>query len=95
MKKIISEIEAHIKKCGGTYSSWYCGIASKPKERLFEDHNVSEKSGTWVYRDATTDTAARSIEGYFLKKGCKGGDGGGDSQSKYVYAYKITSSTRE
>jgi len=95
VNKIISEIEEHIKKCGGGYSAWYCGIASKPKDRLFEDHNVNEKSGAWIYRDATTDTAARTIEDYFLKKGCKGGDGGGDRQSKYVYAYKITSTTKQ
>lgn len=27
------------------------------------------------------------IERYFLSKGCKGDEGGGDWQTKYVYAY--------
>jgi len=95
VNQIISEIDAHINKRGGGYSGWYCGVAADPKQRLFNDHNVDKDKGAWIYRDATTDTAARSIEDYFLKKGCKGGDGGGDHKSKYVYAYKITSSTSE
>lgn len=74
---------------------WYIGIAKKPRERLFRDHNVSEQVDLWIYRQANSDTVAREIENFFLAKGCKGGDGGGDHSTVYVYAYKITSKTRE
>lgn len=92
---ISDEIDNHIRSCGGGYPAWYCGIATNPRQRLFTDHNVDEKNGAWIHRDAGTDTMARKIEDYFLAKGCKGDDGGGDSSTRHVYAYKITSSTRE
>ena len=95
VEQTASEIDAYIRKIGGGYPTWYCGIASKPRDRLFTDHNVAENGGSWIYRAAGSENAARSIEEYFLKKGCKGGGGGGDGGTRYVYAYKITSTTRE
>lgn len=95
INQIAANIDAHIRKCGGGYPSWYVGIATDPRERLFRGHNVDEKNGAWIYKDAGNDTNARAIEDHFIKKGCKGGDGGGSTTSRYVYAYKITSTTRE
>ncbi|MEM9064030.1 MAG: hypothetical protein AAGB51_00910 [Planctomycetota bacterium] len=92
---VASEIDAHIHKCGGGYQSWYIGIAADPRARLFADHNVAENGDAWIFRDAGTDAAARQIEDHFLRLGCRGGDGGGSSATKYVYAYKINSHTRE
>jgi hypothetical protein len=91
---IINEIDEHIKK-SLPYSSWYVGIAKDARERLFNDHNVSQTNGFWIYRECENDTISREIELYFLNVGCKGGDGGGDYRSKYVYAYKITNTTIE
>ena len=91
----VNDLDAYIAKGGGRYSAWYCGIAADPKERLFDDHNVDRENGPWIRRDCGTDTVARQVEGYFHKKGCDGGSGGGDRNTKYVYAYKITSSTEE
>jgi len=93
-EKAKREIEAFVNRNGGNYPRWYCGIAAKPRDRLFEDHNVDEKKGTWIYRDAGTETAAREVEEYFHKKGCQG-SGGGGKNPHYVYAYKITSTTHE
>jgi hypothetical protein len=87
--QIIAEIDAYIRKGGGAYRSWYVGIASDPRERLFSDHGVKEKSDYWIYREATSATVARAVEEYFLKvKGTDGGPGGGDSGTRFVYAYK-------
>ena len=82
-------IDSLIQNSGGNYRQWYVGIAINPREQLFTVHNVSEKSGTWVYKDAGCETAARGIEVVFLKKGCKGGSIKKDS-SRHVYVYKIT-----
>ncbi len=95
MDNIIAEIQTHMAKCGGTYGDWYCGIASNPRQRLFEDHNISEKNDAWIHRDCGTEVVARNVERCFLGKGCKGDEGGGDWQTKHVYAYKITSYSRE
>ena len=95
LNKIAGEIDAYIQQHGGIYRNWYVGIATDPRKRLFNDHNVDEKSGAWIYRDAGSESAARQIENYFIDKGCQGGSGGGDASTKYVYAYRITSTTRE
>ena len=56
MAKTSSEIVADIKTHSGSpYSSWYAGIASDPKDRLFNDHKVSEKNGSWIFRTAANN----------------------------------------
>jgi hypothetical protein len=91
---IINEIKSHIQKEGSGYKAWYVGMSRDPRNRLFKDHNVSEENSWWIIREAASSTAAREIESYFVNKlGTDGGTGGGDSSSKYVYAYKKTSST--
>lgn len=90
-----SEIDAHIKRNGGLYRQWYAGIAASPRNRLFADHNVDQENGTWIFVDAGSEVSARVIEKYFLALGCKGGGSGGGPSTRFVYAYLITSLTRE
>ncbi len=89
---IEQEIDSLIQKSGANYREWYVGLAINPREQLFTGHNVSEKSGTWVYKDAGSEITARDIEAIFLKKGCKGGSMKKDS-SRHIYAYKIMRTT--
>ncbi|MBR4681923.1 MAG: hypothetical protein IKP06_01275 [Elusimicrobiaceae bacterium] len=94
--EIIQEIDDHIKKEGSGYPRWYVGITADPEQRLFSDHNVSKENAWWIYREAFTDNDAREVEKFFLEqKGTQGGPGGGDTDSRFVYAYRITSTTRE
>jgi hypothetical protein len=90
-----SKILAHMTKCGGAFANWYCGIACDPRDCLFNRHGVDEHGGTWIYRDCGTDAAARAVERHFLSLGCRGGGSGGGPDTRYVYAYCITSTTRE
>ena len=92
---IVNKIIEHVKDRGGLYSSWYIGIASNPRDRLFSDHNVSEKNGCWIFRNAQTERSARAIEEHLLKLGFDGGNGGGDTNTTYVYVYKKTTTTEE
>jgi hypothetical protein len=92
---IMQEMKAHIEKQGGLYSSWYVGIAANAEKRLFEDHKVSKENGWWIHREALNTEDARAVEQYFFALGCKGGPGGGDSSTKFAYAYLITASTVE
>jgi hypothetical protein len=92
---VIRELEQYMSQGGGSYSAWYCGIASSPRNRLFNDHNVRERGDYWIYRDCGNDTIARQIESYFHNSGCQGSHGGGDDATKFVYCYKITNSTVE
>jgi len=90
---IETEIDVRIAKYGKGYREWYVGIAANPGQRLFVGHNVSQEGGAWIYRDAGSVSMAKTIEAIFLKKGCKGGQISSDSPH-YVYAYKMTRTTR-
>lgn len=95
-QEIINDIDGHIKKEGGGYKTWYVGISKDAKDRLFNGHSVKEQGDWWVYRQATSSSAAREIEKYFLEvKGTDGGPGGGENDADYVYAYKKTAHSRE
>lgn len=86
--QIITAINNYIAQEGGIYSSWYVGITNDPKTRLFNNHNVLEKSGVWIYAPADNENIARNVEKNFLNRGCDGGGGGGGNTSYHVYAYK-------
>lgn len=92
---IIAEVDEYIRQSGGLYSQWYCGIAADPRRRLYIDHNVQERGGLWIYSDAGTDANARAVELHFHQLGCKGSGGGGDRLTRFVYAYRITPTTRQ
>lgn len=93
--QIAGEIAGYINNNGGGHRGWYVGIATDPRARLFNDHNVFEQDDAWIFRDCGTDTAARNIEQHFLNQGCDGGPGGGDSTTKFIYAYKKARHTVE
>jgi hypothetical protein len=91
----IADIKAHVAECGGSYPQWYVGVAADARQRLFNDHAVSEKGDSWIYRQCTSSDVARAVEKHFLAQSMKGGSGGGDDTSDYVYAYKIARHTVE
>ena len=77
-------------------SNWYVGIATYPRDRLFRDHCVDERNGQWIYNtNPMSETDARDTEKYLLETYPFQGDVGGGIYPTYVYAYKITSYTRE
>jgi hypothetical protein len=95
-QQIHDDVLAHIKKEGGNFNTWYVGITADVNQRLFTEHNVPRKNAWFIYREAFSADDAREVEKSMIEKyGTKGGPGGGDNNSKYVYAYKITSSTIE
>ena len=92
-QKIVDKI---LKSVGSDDNqSWYVGIATHPRNRLFVEHNVSESRGIWLFEKANSEVDARNTERYLLNHyHFRGGTGGGD-HPEYVYAYKITSTTVE
>jgi Uncharacterized protein conserved in bacteria (DUF2188) len=74
---------------------WYVGIAADPRDRLFNEHNVDEENGIWIYEKATSDAVGRSVEEVYLDTGHDGGGGGGDKSSVYVYSYAVNPSKKE
>lgn len=96
MQQIVNEIVSYIGKFPSTkYSDWYVGIASSPEDRLFIEHCV-DKNGYWIHAEAISHIEARTIEQHLIENlKTKGGPGGGDASTKFVYAYLITSTTKE
>lgn len=89
---IHDQVMAHVNKEGSPYSSWYVGIASDPKQRLFSDHGVANENAWWIHREAASANDARAVE-MFLIENYKfdGGPGGGDQATNHVYAYRKVS----
>ena len=90
---VYDEIVAHMSKQGGPCSSWYAGITSDWKGRLFGDHQAPRKDYWYIARQCFSDTDARNVEQALFKLGCDGGGGGGDHTTVYVYAYLKGSQT--
>jgi len=94
-QEIINNIKAYISKNGDRYREWYVGIASDPRQRLFNEHGVHQNGDAWICEQSESDSAAREIEKYFVETlGTDGGAGGGDYTSIFVYAYKKSSHTK-
>lgn len=90
------EIRNYIDSEHSGYPNWYVGIASDPQVRLRE-HGVDPvpTAPWWICRDAGSEAGARRAESWFLNTlGTDGGPGGGDSGTRYVYAYRKTWQTK-
>lgn len=68
-------------------SKVYIGITKDPKRRLFDEHKITDEGYWWIYSEATNADTARTVELHFLRMGMKGGPGGGDNETKYVYCF--------
>lgn len=90
---IKKNIENYIRNNSNDFSKWYVGISAQPGIRLEIQHKVKD---TYIIRKSASIVIARRVEDYFLKnKKTKGGPSGGDHNSVYVYAYKITPYTKQ
>ncbi len=93
---IIERIDEHLKNSGRRYySDFYIGITNDPERRLFDEHNVKKDYMWWIYSKADNIEIARKVEKHYLDKGMRGGDGGGDDTSVYVYCYTVSPTTIE
>jgi len=95
---IVNDIKNHADRESSGYDNWYCGIASDPDDRLFNNHNVPKGKGKawWIKRNAGNEQDARDTEAYLLNLGFDGDTGGGDYLTTHVYAYrKIPGVTQE
>lgn len=94
--EIANQILKYMTSNPSNYRDWYVGITNDPKTCLFTRHNIKKHPGVWIFKDAGSHSVAREIEKYFLDNhDIKGGPGGGDDTSRFVYAYLITQNTIE
>ncbi len=84
-----TEMKAHMDKERSGYRNWYVGITGDLRARFFTEHGVHENNDWYIWRWLQTADDARAVESYFVDRlGADGGPGGGDTQSRCVYAYR-------
>ena len=92
-QQVFNEIKEYIRKKGGIYHDWYTGTTSNVREGLFLEHNVSEKSDFWIYRDCENLREAKRIKEILITLGCKGKAEEWEISATSVYAYRKSSNT--
>ena len=89
VQQIKYEVLAYMKECGGDFADYYVGIAADPKKALLDVHKVDEAADPWLYKQALTFHAARTVQDYFLRRlkadGAPVFDGDEDMDCVYVY----------
>jgi len=92
----IKDIIQYIQRSNTPFSEWYVGIAEDALARLFQGHGVNKDMDYWIYRDCINANAAREVEQFIIMNyHTDGGSGGGNDNSRFVYAYKKEAHTRE
>jgi hypothetical protein len=95
-QEIIDAFNKFIHNFGDAYYQWYIGITANPEQKLFNDHMVNKKNGVWKYENAGSEKNALKIKKYLVEKFCAQGDeGSANSNTTYVYAYRISDTTTE
>ena len=88
-QEIIEDIKKYILENKGDYNSWYVGVSSNARNRLFKDHKIKENGDRWIYKTALSSEIAREVERYLLiVLRIDGLVGSGEETAKMVYAYK-------
>ena len=95
VQQIKHEILTYIYEFGGDFSNYYVGIADNPEEALFETHKLDKTKDPWLYRQALSYTAARTIRDYFLNLLRVDGAlvANGNKDTDWVYVYKKSEGT--
>jgi len=93
-QEIIEDIKKYILENKGDYNSWYVGVSSNARNRLFKDHKIKENGDQWIYKTALSSEIAREVERYLLiVLRIDGLVGSGEETAKMVYAYKKATHT--
>ncbi len=95
VQQIKYEILAYIKEFGGDFNEWYVGVAADPRHTMFQKHSVHQDDDIWLYKQALTFTACKTIQQYFLDILNTDGElvSEGDEDTDCVYLYKKSERT--
>ena len=95
VQQIKHEILAYIYELGGDFFNYYVGIAKDPEQALFETHKVDKTKDPWLYRQALSNTAARTIQDYFSNRLRVDGTLviNGNEDTDWVYVYEKSERT--
>ncbi len=95
VQQIKHEILAYIKEFGGDFDEWYVGISSEPLTTMLNCHRVDKEEDIWLYKQALTFNACRTVQRYFLERLRTDGasDSSGEESEDCVYLYQKSERT--
>ena len=95
VQQIKYEVLAYIKEFGGDFEEWYVGIAGDPLITMSDRHHVDKKKDIWLYKQALTFNACRTVQRYFLERLRTDGVAvtSGEESEDCVYPYKKSERT--
>jgi hypothetical protein len=96
VQQIKFEMFGYIKEFDPEFGAWYVGIASDPKRRLQAGHGVDLERDIWLYKQALSFVACRTVQRYFIERLNTDGEllSAGSEDDDCVYLYKKSERTR-
>jgi hypothetical protein len=96
VQQIKYELLGYIKEFDQRFENWFVGIAEDPKKTLAEIHGLDLDTDRWIYKQALSFNAARTVQRYFLERLKADGVAitEGDENLDCVYAYQKNRHTR-
>ncbi len=96
VQQIKFEIFQYIKEFESSFEDWYVGIASDPREQMFKIHYVDSKTDIWLYKQAISFLACKTVQKYFLENlktdGVLVTNGGEDMDCVYLFKKSLKTS---
>ena len=93
VQQIKYELLAYMKELGGTFGDYVVGIAGDPREVLSKIHHVNLQVDPWIYKQALSFSAARTVRTYFVEKlnvdGAPEGSTSDDTDCVYLYRKSV------
>lgn len=68
VQQIKFEMFGYIKEFDPDFAAWFVGIASDPKHTMQSEHRVDLERDIWLYKQAQSFAACRTVQRYFLEK---------------------------
>lgn len=96
VQQIKYELLGYIKEFDQAFENWFVGIAEDPRRVLADIHGLDLDRDHWIYKQALSFAAARTVQLYFLERLKTDGIAviHGNENLDCVYAYRKTSHTR-
>jgi hypothetical protein len=96
VQQIKYELLGYIKEFDQSFENWFIGIAEDPRKTLADVHGLDLDTDRWIYKQALSFTAARTVQRYFMERLKTDGVAitQGHENLDCVYAYQKTGHTR-
>lgn len=96
VQQIKFDILAYVKEFGSDFRGWYVGVSDDPQAALFGKHGLDREKDIWLYKQAVSFTACRTVQKYYIER--RNMDGhlvdSASADTDCVYLYKKSERSR-